>query len=150
MKKLLLSVVAMLIASTSFAQNTVVASLSHGTEATMFYGVGALQQAVAEAASGDIISLSSGTFNASNITKAITLRGVGIDNDNPTYIEGGFNINVTEEGSNRFTMEGIRCKGEVKLGGSFSNPYFVKCQFWRINGIGNTDAIENVMVVYLL
>ena len=147
MKKLLLSVVAMLIASTSFAQNTVVVSLSHGTEATMFYGVGALQQAVAEAASGDIISLSSGTFNASNITKAITLRGVGIDNDNPTYIEGGFNINVTEEGSNRFTMEGIRCKGEVKLGGSFSNPYFVKCQFWRINGIGNTDAIENVMVV---
>ena len=147
MKKLLLSVVAMVFATMSFAQNTVVASLSHEGETTMFYGVGALQKAVAAAASGDIISLSSGTFNATNITKAITLRGVGIDNDNPTYIEGGFNINVTEEGSNRFTMEGIRCKGEVKLGGSFSNPYFVKCQFWRINGIGNTDAIENVMVV---
>ena len=88
MKKLLLSVVAMLFAATSYAQNTVVASLNHEGESTMFYGVGALQQAVAEAVSGDIISLSSGTFNASNITKAITLRGVGIDNDNPTYIEG--------------------------------------------------------------
>lgn len=147
MKKLLLSVVAIIVASTSFAQNTVVASLSHEGETTMFYGVGALQQAVTAAASGDIISLSSGTFNSTNITKAITLRGVGIDNDNPTYIEGGFNINVSEEGSNRFTMEGIRCKGEVKLGGSFSNPYFVKCQFWRINGFASTDAIENVMVV---
>lgn len=147
MKKVLLSLVAMMIATTSFAQNTVVASLSHEGETTMYYGVGALQKAVAAAVSGDIISLSSGTFNATNITKAITLRGVGIDDDNPTYIEGGFIINVSEEGSNRFTMEGIRCKGEVKLGGSFSNPYFVKCQFWRINGIGNTDAIENVMVV---
>lgn len=147
MKKVLLSLVAMMIATTSFAQNTVVASLSHEGETTMYYGVGALQKAVAAAVSGDIISLSSGTFNATNITKAITLRGVGIDDDNPTYIEGGFNINVSEEGSNRFTMEGIRCKGEVKLGGSFSNPYFVKCQFWRINGIGNTDAIEDVMIV---
>ncbi len=147
MKKLLLSVVAMLFAATSYAQNTVVASLNHEGESTMFYGVGALQQAVAEAVSGDIISLSSGTFNASNITKAITLRGVGIDNDNPTYIEGGFTITVTEEGSNRLTMEGIRCKGEVKLGGSFSCPQFVKCQFWRINGIANTDAVKDVMVV---
>ena len=147
MKKVLLSLVVMMVATTSFAQNTVVASLSHEGETTMYYGVGALQKAVAAAVSGDIISLSNGTFNATNITKAITLRGVGIDNDNPTYIEGGFNINVSEEGSNRFTMEGIRCKSEVKLGGKFSSPYFVKCQFWRINGIGNTDAIENVMVV---
>lgn len=147
MKKLLLSVVAMVFAATSFAQNTVVASLSHEGETTMFYGVGALQQAVAAAASGDIISLSSGTFNSTNITKAITLRGVGIDNDNPTYIEGGFDINVTEEGSNRFTIEGIRCKAQVRVGGTFSNPYFVKCLFWRINGINSSDAVENVMVV---
>ena len=68
MKKLLLSVVAIIVASTSFAQNTVVASLSHEGKPTMFYGVGALQQAVAAAESGDIISLSSGTFNATNIT----------------------------------------------------------------------------------
>ena len=147
MKKVLLSLVAIMVATMSFAQNTVVASLSHGGETTMFYGVGALQQAVTAAASGDIISLSSGTFNSTNITKAITLRGVGIDNDNPTYIEGGFDINVTEEGSNRFTMEGIRCKAQVRVGGTFSNPYFVKCLFWRINGINSSDAVENVMVV---
>ncbi|MBR4729108.1 MAG: hypothetical protein IK075_02475 [Prevotella sp.] len=147
MKKVLLSLVAMMVATTSFAQNTVVASLSHEGETTMFYGVGALQKAVNAAVSGDIISLSNGTFNATNITKAITLRGVGIDNDNPTYIDGVFSINVSEEGTNRFTMEGIRCKSEVKLGGKFSSPYFVKCQFYRINGVANTDAIENVMIV---
>lgn len=148
MKKLFLSVMVLFSAAItmSFAQNTVVASLSHEGETTVFYGVGALKQAVDAAASGDIINLSSGTFNASNISKAIVLRGVGIDNDNPTYIEGGFTINVTEEGSNRLTMEGIRCKGEVKLGGSFSSPQFVKCQFWRINGIANTDAVKDVMV----
>ena len=53
MKKVLLAVVGILFAATSFAQNALVASLSHGTSTTYFYGVTALQQAVKTAQSGE-------------------------------------------------------------------------------------------------
>lgn len=72
MKKLLLAVVSIMFATTSFAQNALVASLSHEGDVTYFYGGKALQQAVEAAAeSGDTINLSGGSFEASDITKAI-------------------------------------------------------------------------------
>ena len=60
MKRLLLAVVGIMFAATIFAQNGLVASLSHGETITYFYGVTALQQAVAQADDGDIINLSDG------------------------------------------------------------------------------------------
>ena len=53
MKKLLLSLVAMMAATMSCAQTTVVATLSHEGETTMFYGSNALKDAVAKAEGGD-------------------------------------------------------------------------------------------------
>ena len=41
MKKLLLSLVAMMVATVSFAQNTLVASLTSGENTTYYYGVDA-------------------------------------------------------------------------------------------------------------
>lgn len=147
MKKLLLTVVSILFVATSFAQNALVASLSHGTTTTYYYGVNALQQAVAAAESGDIINLSGGTFNATNISKAITMRGAGIDSNSPTYIAGNFNIGIASDDANRFMMEGIRCFNEVKYTGTFSNPYFIKCQFYSLRNYDSSDAISNIMVV---
>lgn len=147
MKKLLLSVVGMLFAATSFAQNTLVASLSHGETVTYFYGGKALQQAVAAAASGDIITLSEGIFEAVNIEKAIVLRGVGIDIENPTYINGEFYIDIPSSDANQFTMEGITCQEKVTIKGTFSNPYFVKSYVLQIAGNDETDAVSNIMIV---
>ena len=50
MKKVLLSLVATLIATMSLAQNGLVASLSHEGNVTYYYGVTALTQAVEAAA----------------------------------------------------------------------------------------------------
>ncbi|MBQ7419477.1 MAG: hypothetical protein IJV17_01910 [Prevotella sp.] len=147
MKKVLLSVVAMMIASMSFAQNTVVASLSHGTDVTMFYGSNALIDAVAKAESGDMINLSGGTFYASNITKAITLRGAGIDSENATYILNNFTIEIPADDANRFTMEGIRCQNTMYTKGTFANPHFVKCQFNAIQNATEQDAVTNQLFV---
>jgi len=147
MKKLLLAVVSIMFATTSFAQNTLVASLSHGTTIKYFYGVTALKDAVAAAESGDIINLSGGSFNATDITKAITLRGAGIDGETPTYITGGFTINIPTDDANRFMMEGIRCKDNMEMDGTFSNPYFLRCQFNNICYYSNTQAITNIMYV---
>lgn len=148
MKKLLLSLVGILFASTSISQNTLVASLSHGTNITYYYGGTALKQAVEAAAeSGDIINLSGGIFEATDIPKAVTLRGAGIASEDPTYINGEFTINIPSTITQQFIMEGINCRNKVYLTGAFSNPYFVKSQIQRIELVESTDAITNIMVV---
>lgn len=147
MKKVLLSLVATLIATMSLAQNGLVASLSHEGNVTYYYGVTALTQAVEAAASGDIINLSGGSFTATNITKGITIRGAGINSPAPTYINGEFNIEIASDDANRFMMEGIRCVNNVKYHGTFSNPYFIKCQFYSLRNYNSSDAVTNIMIV---
>lgn len=147
MKKVLLSLVAMMAATIGFAQNSLVASLTSGENTTYYYGGTALKQAVADAVSGDIISLSGGIFQATNIEKAISLRGAGIDSDDPTIISGEFSISIPSDDTKQFTMEGIRCQNEVTLRGTFSNPYFLKSQIQRILGYDDSDAITNIMFV---
>ena len=147
MKKILLSVIALVGTMSTFAQNALVASLSHGTNVQMFYGNTALQEAVNVAESGDIINLSSGTFLSADIKKAITLRGVGIVGDNPTYILNNFTIEIPTEDANRFMMEGIRCQGTMFTKGTFANPYFVKCQFKAVQNASESDAVTNKMFV---
>lgn len=137
----------MMVTTVSFAQNALVASLTSGDNTTYYYGGTALKQAVADAVSGDIISLSGGIFQATNIEKAIALRGVGIDNGIPTTISGEFTINVPSDDVRQFTMEGIRCQNIVYLQGTFSNPYFLKSQIQRISSYDSSDAVTNIMIV---
>ena len=112
-------------AATSFAQNAMVASLSHEGAVTYYYGVNAFKQAVTAAASGDIINLSGGTFDATQttISAGITLRGAGIDSDNPTYLikntsSGDLYIDIPSSDANQFIMEGISCPIKVRLTGT--------------------------------
>ena len=126
MKKLFFSLVAVIVAATAtFAQNTLVATLTHGENVSMFYGTYALRDAHNAAVSGDVINLSGGGFQPVDITKAITLRGTGIDASVPTSIVSSFTINIPSDDANRFSMEGIRCQSEVSLRGTYENPYFL-------------------------
>ena len=102
----------MMVASKSFAQSSLLATLSHEGEISTFYGANALKDAHEAAAAGDAITLSSGTFVATNITKPITLRGAGMEVDSinniaPTIITGNFEINVTNTDNAKLTIEGI-------------------------------------------
>lgn len=145
MKKLFLSLVAVLMAATAtYAQNTMVATLSHGEDITMYYGSYALRDAMSAAQSGDVINLSGGAFQAVNITKAVVLRGTGIDDVAPTYIIGNFQISISAEDANRLSMEGIRCTGTITLAGTLNNAYFVKCQFYNFT-TGNSPTIKDAM-----
>ncbi len=148
MKKLLLSVIAMLAAATSFAQNGVVASLSHGSDVTIFYGSSAFKEAVAVAESGDVISLSGGTFLSNvTITKAITLRGTGIDSEQPTYIIENMTIKISEDDPNQFSMEGIRLNATSVLTGKFANPLFRKCVIGTLQTSSPDDIVTNIRVI---
>lgn len=129
MKKLFFSlVVAMMAATATFAQNTLVATLTHGENVSYFYGAGAFGSAHNAAASGDIITLSGGTFSNVTVTKALTIRGTGIDATTPTSI-GDLTINIPQSDSIRFSMEGINCTNTTTLQGSCSTPTFLKCKF---------------------
>lgn len=132
MKKLFLSLVALIATTVSYAQGTLVATLNHGSEITMYYGTYALRDAYNAAASGDIINLSGGTFQAVNISKAITLRGVGIDDANPTYITNYFTVEIPSDDPNQLSMEGIRCSHYMNMKCSSPNAYFMKCQFFGV------------------
>lgn len=142
MKKLFLSLVAALLAATAtFAQSSLLATLSHNGAITTYYGTSALRDAYAKAVVGDIITLSSGTFTAVDIEKAITLRGAGTGVDNltqaePTIIQGDFRINAGK--SKLTTIEGIYSNNTVKF--YDSNITFLKSRFKIIKAYQSQDS----------
>lgn len=91
MKKLFLSLIALALPLFAGAQVTDIrtATLIHGSETTVYYGVDAFMNAYAAAAwEGDVIVLSSGSFNnATNITKSISIYGMGYETDTITGAE---------------------------------------------------------------
>ena len=131
MKKMFLSLVALMAAAVSFAQSTLVATLSHGDEITMYYGSGALGNALSAAVSGDVINLSGGTFDmpGQTISKAVTIRGTGIDAEFPTILSGYFYINIPSSDTYCMSMEGVRCNNKVYVQGTFEKAHFLKSQF---------------------
>ena len=61
------------------AQTSLIASLKHGDEISVYYGEKALQMAHDAAVDGDVITLSSGTFSAVYFNKGVTIRGAGME-----------------------------------------------------------------------
>lgn len=147
MKKFI-SLVATMIAIVSFGQNTLVATLTHGDEISMFYGAYAFQNVMKAAVDGDIISLSGGGFQSTNITKAVTIRGTGIDDANPTYIINNFTIEIPDTTSNRLTIEGVRISNTITTKGTLNNAYFVKDYIggFTTNGTVNNAVFANCKV----
>lgn len=119
------------------AQSSLIATLSHENDVKVFYGASALKEAHAAAVGGDVITLSSGTFNACDITKAITLRGAGmavdtVYNNEPTIITGDFKICVADT-VNRFTLEGVYNNNEINYDGTLEKAMFIKCRLKSID-----------------
>lgn len=124
----------------ALAQNQV-ATLQHNDTITgVFYGQNAYSSAYNAAVNGDVITLSSGTFNAINIGKSIAIRGAGcvldtVTNVLPTIIPNNFSIYA-----NNITFEGIWFTGTISITSSYAHySYFsfVKCNIYGIyNGSG--------------
>lgn len=109
-----------------------IATLQHGNNIGTYYGSNAFVQAHDAAQTGDIITLSSGIFNPTTITKAITLRGAGCCMDTitgiyPTIFKGFFGANVSDN-ENYLTIEGIRFDSYFDAENLY-NPRFIKCNF---------------------
>ena len=136
------------------AQSSVIATLFHDGDIKTFYGSGALRNAHAAAVHGDVITLSSGSFTATDITKAVTLRGAGMEYDSisvtePTIISGNFGIQIASDSTlqnNNLVMEGIyhNAAGVITVKGVLSHPQFVKCRFYAIK----CDSGNNLNYMY--
>ena len=116
------------------------ATLNHEGTISTFYGTTALQQAHAAAVSGDVITLSSGTFLSTDITKAVTIRGAGMELtkvydivSEPTVLGGDFSIKIPAEDTGRLTLEGIFHNENINFSeGQVKNALFLKSRFKNI------------------
>jgi hypothetical protein len=133
----------------ALAQNQV-ATLQHGEDISVFYGQNAFVEAHNAAETGDIITLSSGTFTPITITKAITLRGAGcavdtVSNTEPTVFGGYIELNVNDT-DNYLTIEGILFGSDVVFF-TLNNPKFNKCNITHIGYYNGGCHMNNAQFV---
>ena len=131
----------------AFAQNTLVATLSHGDEIRMFYATNALQQACSAATHGDVINLSGGKFQSTKITKAVAVRGTGIHDANPTYIVNVFDVEIPANVTEKLSFEGCRITNTMTIKGTLSNAYFLKNSLADVSVFSSNGKMDNGMFV---
>lgn len=152
MKKLFFSLVAATMAATAtYAQSSMLATLSHDGEISTYYGASALREAHNAAENGDVITLSSGSFNSVDITKAVTIRGAGMAVDNtaqtePTVITGDFKIEIPADVTSRLTLEGIYHNHTITFTANLNNGTFLKDRFKTITY--NNASVSNLTMIH--
>ena len=101
----------------AMAQDSRVATLQHGSNFRAYYGTDAFISAHNDASDGDVITLTAGEFNCPDITKALTIRGEGM---NKTILrkKNGGHINIPEGSPYTFSIEGLKL--DFRLAGSGS------------------------------
>jgi len=154
MKRLFLSLVAGIIATMSFAQSSLLATLNHEGTVTTYYGAQAFSTALNAAAHGDVITLSSGNFIATNITKAVTIRGAGMMMDadkgiSPTTFSGDFTINIPTDTQEKLTMEGIYHNHTISVSGTLQNAMFLKSRFKAFTD-GSNCVMKNLSFIHCM
>lgn len=118
------------------AQSAQIATLLHDGIISNYYSGNAFVEALGAAEDGDVITLSSGIFNATDITKNVTVRGAGISvpemsvTVTPTILTGNFKINCSSSETNpgTLTIEGIQHNETINLLAT-DNLNFMKCRF---------------------
>ena len=146
----------------TYAQSPLVATLNHNDTISVYYGIDALESAYSAAVNGDVITLSSGGFNApATINKNITLRGAGMEQDSinkvaPTILIGNFRVYSKDGASstNHLTVEGIWHDGTISYGNYSNSVYtnlrhaqFIKCRLNEFKYNNSTSSAYNLSVL---
>ncbi|WP_044263857.1 hypothetical protein [Bacteroides timonensis] len=148
MKKVLFSLVMACVAiSSAKAQDVLLATLQKGETTQYFYGSDAFKEAMEAAENGNTITLGAGTYNAIDITKAVSIYGNGYEmradttsqkEGNmafPTRIAGDFAIAleaVNDTPAKGLYIEGIYSADRVRITKHLSTASFVKCRFYKL------------------
>lgn len=151
MKKTIFSVLLMVcgFVSQAVAQSSILATLHHNGQIKTFYGTNAFIEANSAAADGDVITLSSGTFNApvDTITKVITVRGAGMELDTlnnvePTIINGNIVLNTPETSSSKLIFEALDLSDSIFYASTLKSPQFIKCRMDYVRAHNNGRMIN--------
>lgn len=142
MKRTFLLICTILCANVLMAQEQL-ATLKHNDSIRVYYGADAFKQAYNAAVNGDVITLSDGIFNTTNVRKGITLRGNGACGDTSrnaigTYFLDGFYVKGLGD-SLQFSAEGIYFQYfDAGTSGSDAsyNTKFTKCRITSCTGYG--------------
>lgn len=144
MKKILSLLFSLMVASVMLAQSSLVVTVSNGTIVKTFQGYTALTEALKVAGNGDVVTMSNGQFFGGEITKNITLRGVGMSDSNAegnvhgtSVISGTLRINIPETETGRLRMEGVYLNDSLHYCTKISNAMFEKCRFNTIRPKSN-------------
>lgn len=140
------------------AQSSLIATLSHENDVKEFYGTDAFKNAHAAAVNGDVITLSSGSFATTDITKAVTIRGAGVTNDfengyEQTIVKGVSCIKNVNDSIHSLTIEGIYFQDKLSYSGNNKNIRIVKCNLhsfdetYNYNYNYNGETINNTMFI---
>lgn len=123
-KRVIISLMVLCCAMAVKAQNDVaIATLQHGNNVSVFKGPSALASALAAASEqgGDVITLSQGTFNASPVSKPVSIYGAGFEEDATagtfkTIISGSLDIGIANATCSGIHLEGLYLNNDVYLG----------------------------------
>jgi hypothetical protein len=151
MKKFFTLALALVCATVLRAQGSLIATLSHEGEISVFYGVYALIEAHAAATNGDIITLSEGEFASVDLTKGLTIRGAGMRNTETsgmTVLQNSFNIDIPDE-AGKLTLEGIYHNQHIVFVNA-NNPVFLKCRLNHIYPYDNLSSLHNGQFIHCL
>lgn len=145
MKRIYLIILSFLSVAYAYAQTSLLATLSHEGSLTTYYGANALKDAYNASVQGDVITLSSGQFLATDINKAITIRGAGMQADSiggalPTIISGNFNIK-TESLEHPLVIEGVYNDYQILMAGS-TNIQFIRCRLKTLSQSDNSTTMS--------
>lgn len=154
MKHFALLLMAMLCSIVASAQASLVATLTHGNEVTSFYSSNALKEAYAVAADGDVITLSPGTFTATDFkTKKVTVRGAGMMLDsNPTIISGTTRIDIPQTDDNKdfqMVFEGLYFPESI-LYSNIIDFSFTKCYIAHGFQSTGTSKLDNGRFIHCI
>lgn len=154
MKKLVVSLFVLLCTTMSFAQTSLLATLSHEGSISTYYGSSALKEALEKATDGDAITLSAGQFLAANITKNVTLRGAGMSvrtdsiySHEATIVQGAFEIVPTDSTTGRIIVEGVYFTSDITYKGLVRNPLFMKSRFSTVKS-GDGGRLVNATLIH--
>lgn len=145
MKRTFLLICTILCANVLMAQEQL-ATLKHNDSIRVYYGANAFVSAYNAAVNGDVITLSDGIFNSTDVRKGITLRGNGACGDTSRNAMGTYFLNqfsVSNLGDSlQFSAEGIYFQS-FNASNSI-NIKFTRCHITSCNGNG-IQAVNCVM-----
>ena len=134
------------------AQNEVfTATLTHGDQVSVFIGTNAFVQAHEAAADGDVITLSSGTFAPTPITKSVTVYGAGYEKNaelgiDVTLLNGNLMVGVVGTTLSNIHIEGVKVNGDIRvLEGSDVEGLIVK-RCYLTKGFGHYGNSKNTLI----